>query len=514
MIAVEVRVARRTMIDLFAGAGGLSLGLEMAGFRRVLAVEISPQAGETYFRNFIDDSPDAWGAHLQSSIETQIARGFAVSPAAAVLDQMGAVQAVLGSRDLDLLAGGPPCQGFSLAGLRDRDDQRNRLPFEFLEFVERLRPRMVLIENVRGIGMSFSRDSVASPLEQLRVALEDTGSEGYVAQILNVNARHFGVAQHRPRIMIAGLRNDVARALGHDSRDHRLDGTLVAGPWSSSDVMWDPPRLAPASRVSNVSLTVNDVLGDLTSSGYSRADPSEYADLPAARALRYSEGCRARASKHQPVGNAPPNHVLRVHGPRTSLRFQLHLALGAHGVGSDVFNIGVRFEHDLRAAFRAVNEALDASAVPVPLRMPNGARVVDETDGSDVGASRRSVRAAILELATRKHSQRALKADEPAPTVLSLPDDFVHYREPRTLTVREMARLQSFPDSFVFFGKETTGAHRRRYEVPQYTQVGNAVPPRMARAVAEHMLSLLDQAGLSARQPGKTSAAQLKAISA
>jgi DNA (cytosine-5)-methyltransferase 1 len=75
-----------------------------------------------------------------------------------------------------------------------------------------------------------------------------------------------------------------------------------------------------------------------------------------------------------------------------------------------------------------------------------------------------------------------------------LPDDYIHFDEPRTLTVREMARIQSFPDSFVFYGKETTGAHRRRVEVPQYTQVGNAVPPLMAKAVAAHILEVVEAA--------------------
>ena len=77
---------------------------------------------------------------------------------------------------------------------------------------------------------------------------------------------------------------------------------------------------------------------------------------------------------------------------------------------------------------------------------------------------------------------------------MSLPDDFVHYTYPRTLTVREMARLQSFADSFVFYSKETTGAHRRKLEVPQYTQVGNAVPPLLARAVGEQLMTVLDAA--------------------
>jgi DNA (cytosine-5)-methyltransferase 1 len=88
---------------------------------------------------------------------------------------------------------------------------------------------------------------------------------------------------------------------------------------------------------------------------------------------------------------------------------------------------------------------------------------------------------------TKKHSQRALKEFEPAPAQLTVPDDLCHYEseQPRTLTVREMARFQSFPDWFEFKSKVTTGGKMRKFEVPQYTQVGNAVPPLLAKALGE-----------------------------
>lgn len=94
-------------------------------------------------------------------------------------------------------------------------------------------------------------------------------------------------------------------------------------------------------------------------------------------------------------------------------------------------------------------------------------------------------------LASKKRDYNLLRVDSPAPTVVTLPDDYVHYRVPRALTVREMARLQSFDDSFVFQGKRTTGGDRRKDEVPQYTLVGNAIPPLLARAIAEVVLAAL-----------------------
>lgn len=96
---------------------------------------------------------------------------------------------------------------------------------------------------------------------------------------------------------------------------------------------------------------------------------------------------------------------------------------------------------------------------------------------------------------SKKHSQRALICNKVAPAQLSIPDDLVHYAKDRTLTVREMARIQSFPDWFEFKGKVTTGGNQRAYEVPRYTQVGNAVPPLMAKQIAKGIRNFLDVIG-------------------
>lgn len=91
-------------------------------------------------------------------------------------------------------------------------------------------------------------------------------------------------------------------------------------------------------------------------------------------------------------------------------------------------------------------------------------------------------------LTSNKRNYNVLKPDEQSSTIMTIPDDYVHYNSPRALTVREMARLQSFDDTFVFQGKRSTGGNNRKTEVPQYTLVGNAVPPLLARAVATEIL--------------------------
>jgi len=94
----------------------------------------------------------------------------------------------------------------------------------------------------------------------------------------------------------------------------------------------------------------------------------------------------------------------------------------------------------------------------------------------------------VLGLESEKRNYNVLKPDSQSPTVMTIPDDYIHYANPRALTVREMARLQSFDDSFVFQGKRSTGGNKRKIEVPQFTLVGNAVPPLLARAVALEVL--------------------------
>ena len=101
-------------------------------------------------------------------------------------------------------------------------------------------------------------------------------------------------------------------------------------------------------------------------------------------------------------------------------------------------------------------------------------------------------RLAAAGLPTGKRSYAVLKPERQSPTMLTIGDDFVHYRQPRSLTVREMARLQSFDDDFVFQGKRTTGGERRKDEVPQYTLVGNAVPPLLARAIGDVLIRALE----------------------
>lgn len=455
---------RPTAIDLFSGAGGLSLGLDAAGFNLLLAVEASADAAQTYFRNFLSRDAREWATHLLLPLEQQVARGLAVTTTSQVLERAREVERLLDRRELDLLAGGPPCQAFSTAGLRNAEDPRNRLPLEFLSFVSRLTPRAVVVENVDGIAYAFRRHGSEPPLRELEALLAAV-APGYGTRVLRLNARRFGSAQDRPRVVMVGVRRDVLERLGVRSNSE-LPADLVA------------------LRESDLAATVVGAIGDLRAAGYAYATPAEYPEhLWPSRDMRFSHTLRAPAAPGDDP-TVPPNHEFRRHGPTVSKRFLLLQALSRHSIHHSLISLPCRMSGDeLNSEIRK----RIGTAVP-KLEFPLRQR--DEL----IAASFQELVTVVTEVATLKHSQRALLPSGLAPTMMSLPDDHVHYAEPRTLTVREIARLQSFPDSFVFHGKVTTGGLARRREVPQYTQVANAVPPLMARALGARVLALLVEA--------------------
>jgi DNA (cytosine-5)-methyltransferase 1 len=457
-----------TFLDLFSGAGGLSLGFAQAGLRPVGAVEFSPMAAETYYYNFISRDQPSWEAHVRSGLAEQLQTGLAIASVPAILSELP-IEAMFRDQ-VDILAGGPPCQGFSLAGRRVALDGRNRLPWDFLDFVEAIRPRAVVMENVSGIGYTFSAGS-PSVLEDLTFALGQA-SPGYWTSVLELNAHDFGVPQHRPRVFLIGIRNDVARDLGFHEGDYPSGSR-----WRSATGSPNHPLSLP---VRNTRAAVGSALGDLDRRGeYLYQSITDYG-----HGLAFAARLRFDQSLQPPTAGLPHprpiNHEVRAHGARISVRFALLLYASAHGIHPSVFRATGDEDADVGRVWDAVASA--GPAVVTPTTLLDGTRVADPEE----------LVCAIVRAQSRKHSQRVLIEREPAPTMLSLPDDHVHFREPRTLTVKEVARIQSFPDGFVFRAKVTTGGRQRRHDVPQYTQVGNAVPPLVAAALGCRLRELLN----------------------
>lgn len=453
-------------IDLFAGCGGLSLGVESAGFNLLFAVEKSPMAAETFYHNFIKniDNPKEWNEYLNKSDEEKLNSKLFVGETIALLEQpelLEKVKAKVG--EVDLIVGGPPCQGFSLAGKRNPKDHRNILPWQYLEYVDIFKPKVVLMENVLGMRQDFNKHNEKSPFKQIKQYLEECETK-YIVQELQLNAMHYGVAQHRPRVMLLAVREDIAK----EKNLYALDNI-----WKSEEY-FENKKISPLCPIPTVKknkyFNVEDALCDLIN-----GTQSEYLNN-----LNNQSGFR-NVIKTKFDKNTILNQIERKHTEKVTLRFRMYQYLSTNNVSTKIFNLSAMYNFSKDDKILTEIKSLLKNCT-YPSRSPDNYLLANNED---------TLLNLILELATKKHSQRPLKLNTPSPTVVSIPDDVIHPIYPRAMTVREQARFQSFPDYFEFRSKETTGGEKRKIEVPQYTQVGNAVPPLMAKKIAEHIFNLL-----------------------
>jgi DNA (cytosine-5)-methyltransferase 1 len=407
-----------SFIDVFAGCGGLSLGLLQAGWKGLFAVEHDRNAFQTLHDNLVagDGSRPKfdWPAWLPK--EAHSASGILAQYEAQLHSLAGQV---------DLLVGGPPCQGFSSAGRRDPNDPRNKLVHSYLELVGQLRPKLVLIENVRGITKDFDDENAASGRINYAQWIIDELSTSYVVYTRMLDTSTFGVPQKRHRFFVIGVRRDIARSIKGDPFDtveQYRTGFLRAKGVAAIPV-------TSRSAISDLEVGRNGTLPSVDSDGFEQIG---YVG-PITSYQRMMNGGLDRA---------PPDTRMARHKPEIVARFQKIIE------------------------FCEFDGRLNLSLSP------------------ELKAS----------LGLKKCAIRVLDPDNPAPTITSMPDDLIHYSEPRALTVRENARLQTFPDWFAFKGKYTTGGELRRKEVPRFTQVANAVPPMVAEAIGVALMRYLARA--------------------
>lgn len=396
----------KTFIDLFAGCGGLSLGLSRAGWTSRLAVEAHADAFQTYRSNLLDNDAVAhdWPRWLPKQ----------PWPAQEILTRFAGQLSSLRDQ-IDLIAGGPPCQGFSMNGLRRPDDPRSQMVDVYLQYVETVRPKLVLLENVVGF-QSMRHRTGGTYSDYVRRQLKSLGYQTW-SEILR--AADWGVPQRRPRfVLIAALQGNLP---GIDP----IERLRVA-----RRAFLRSRGLGPGHT------SALDAISDLEEGDSALPLDGEWGHLGFKSLRRYDEAL------------SPFQQLMRIDAPAppSDLRLPRHSA----------------------TAIDRMQNILDNCERGVCLRPADRER-----------------------LGIRKRSTTPLDPAAPSPTISTLPDDFVHYSRPRAMTVREHARLQSFPDWFKFTGPYTTGGSRRKDACPRFTQVGNAVPPLFAEALGETLRGLL-----------------------
>jgi len=404
--------------DVFAGCGGLSLGFLNAGWKGLFAIEKNTDAFETLKTNLISDQQKCFNWPQWLPTAPTGVTSFVNQYANHLSDLKG---------KLDLLAGGPPCQGFSLAGRRAHADPRNTLTKEYIRIVQKLEPRLLLIENVQGFTQSFKKNGNGKnkDIPYSSKVIEQLELLGYRTFSKIVTLSDYGVPQVRKRFILVAIQKDDPALI-------KLNGKT-------------PFDLLEANRENFLSLkglafdapiSVKEAIGDLEVSRKELID-SDDSPVRGFRQILYDSGIFSSPFielMRKDFNVSPSSMRLPNHAPTTVQQFRRIMETCALG------------------------------------------RAISKEDRIRMGIKKRAI--------------TPLNETLPSATVTTLPDDIIHYSEPRILTVRENARLQTFPDWYKFTGNYTTGGTKRKNDCPRYTQVGNAVPPLFAEAIGQTLKEL------------------------
>lgn len=398
------------VIDLFAGAGGFGLGFKMAGFDVVCSLEIDQWASDTLRVN-----------HPKMLVIQDDIRNY---------QSANDIQQIC-SYLPDILIGGPPCQGFSVAGPAKKDpkDPRNSLFVDFARWVQYLHPQIFIMENVK--GLLSRRNANSQPVIQI---IKKTFEElDYNVEIWLLNAAEYGVPQTRERIFIVGNRLGIPEITA-PTPTHTL-----SMPEQNSQQL----QLFERGSTLTQANTLWDAISDLP-------------DLEAGQGEEEQSYTKPPLTKYQAWVRGGQevlfNHAAMNHSKRLVERFK-HVNWG--------------------------ESSADVPTEHMP-RTRNGNGKLSKT--------------------AYDQNNRRLYPYKPSHTIAaSFYANFIHPFQHRNITAREGARIQSFPDSYRFMGKKTVVSHKlleregrvKEKFLCQYNQIGNAVPPLLARAIAQHLKKAL-----------------------
>lgn len=501
-------------IDLFCGAGGFSEGILQAGFDILFSSDRSPMVQETYVNR-----------HQQLGLEEGVDTHFELADIKELTSER-IFEVINNLRygnifepgDIDVIFGGPPCQGFSRLGKRDASDPRNMLFHEYLRIIRDVRPRYVVMENVTGIldmlmldFPSVIRDESYLGQRLVKEILREELQElGYVLLDVQVlNSANFGVPQQRNRVVFLAYRNDVnpleypepdilpevtvREALTGLYKINQSDISEYAKNRIQGETLTVAGENIPREQITNMEESRHDIL---VSQRFSLYQPGENTraviNRLKAEGINLRDTCPELFNESLFQVNLDINTEV-IHDTLVELdlfdnKFKasrwLHFTNRQLAILSSLINNEHEFTSVLQSLANRLNTTLEQASTFWKVVQP----LLNREYSADAfhhllmnGEITDKIGEAIL---TRKSIRTRLNPDSVSPTIVTLPDDFIHPYFDRVLTVREMARIQSFDDSFEFLGKRTTGGDKRSQETPQFTQVGNAVPPLLARAVA------------------------------
>jgi len=385
-----------TVIDLFAGCGGLSLGLYQAGWQGVFAIEKNPCAYATLCHNLIENKQHFnWPKWLpQKPLDILEVNSKYATELKSLRGKIG------------LVAGGPPCQGFSMAGCRVKDDIRNQLVFAYIDFISMVMPKLLLFENVKGFTYAFDKKKNPNAIPYSTIVVKKLEDLGYDICPQVIDFSEFGIPQRRKRYILVGVLNGkkgIAKQFIEKLKDKREN-------FLKARDLPDTPN-------------IYDAISDLLRNN------GEF-DTPDRKGFRSG-----------------------IYGPIMS-KYQSYMRKDTLDKNPQSHSFAHHCKEKIKCFERLLSE------------YPTRNKRIDGAEREEWGIRQRGL--------------TILGAESIAPTITNMPDDYLHYTEPRIMTVRECARIQSFPDWYEFKSKYTTGGELRKKEVPRYSQVGNAIPPLFA----------------------------------
>lgn len=437
-----------TAIDLFCGAGGCSEGLIQAGFHILFSSDISPMVEKTYRHRHeqlgLIQGENTW--YERADIK-DLTGEF-------IFNKISNLKIFKGKKvpEIDLIIGGPSCQGFSRAGKRDKNDPRNKLFGEYVRIISEIKPKYIVLENVEGFidmqfigykGLTGKRypDGSVTP-DILRNELNEIGYETLEPKVLN--AADFGVPQRRNRIIFIGYKKGVSKP------------------------SYPIPKYKPENYI-----TLKEAIGDLI------IDPKIRKRVNIEKSNYQQDSKKGRTPKTSGETIELNGNITCIELPKVS------------DIVKERFSLYKQGENSVELKKRIFLNGINIKSKPALLQLCKEEFKIPKEEIINNFLTAKVTNEQIEVLLTKKNIRQRWNEKQPASTVVTIADDYINPWEPRTFSVREMARCQSFDDSFEFLGKRTTGGLLRRTEIPQYTQVGNAVPPLLAKAVVEEIKKVL-----------------------